>query len=80
MRMVKRKNMETRTTAKGQIVIPASLRKKFGINIGTKVIVTDNGASICLVPITENYLRNLQGSLKGKGLLKTLIEERQKYR
>ena len=72
--------METRTTAKGQIVIPASLRKKFGINIGTKVIVTDNGASICLVPITENYLRNLQGSLKGKGLLKTLIEERQKYR
>jgi len=72
--------METHATSKGQIVIPASLRRKYGIKMGTKVIVTDNGASICLIPVTEQYLRNLQGSLKGKGLLKALIEERQKDR
>jgi hypothetical protein len=48
--------------------------------MGTKVIVTDNGSSICLVPVTEQYLLNLQGSLKGKGALKTLIEERRNDR
>jgi predicted nucleotidyltransferase len=29
-------------------------------------------------PITEEYLKNLQGSLKGKGGLKLLLEERHK--
>jgi len=72
--------METYATTKGQIVIPASLRRKYGIKMGTKVIVTDNGDSICLVPVTEQYLLNLQGSLKGKGALKTLIEERRNDR
>jgi AbrB family looped-hinge helix DNA binding protein len=72
--------METYATTKGQIVIPASLRRKYGIKKGTKVIVTDNGSSICLVPVTEQYLLNLQGSLKDKGALKTLIEERRNDR
>jgi AbrB family looped-hinge helix DNA binding protein len=72
--------METYATTKGQIVIPASLRRKYGIKMGTKVIVTDNGSSICLVPVTEQYLMNLQGSLKGKGALKTLTEERRNDR
>lgn len=70
--------METYATAKGQIVIPADLRRKYGIKNGTKIIVTDAGDSIVLKPITEQYLRNLQGSLKGKGLLKALMEERRK--
>ncbi|MEP6896433.1 MAG: AbrB/MazE/SpoVT family DNA-binding domain-containing protein [Chloroflexota bacterium] len=68
--------METYATVKGQIVIPAALRKKFGIKNGTKIIVTDNENSINLKPITEQYLKNLQGSLKGKGGLKTLMDER----
>ncbi len=72
--------METRVTVKGQIVIPARLRKKYGIRQGTKIIVTDVGNAILLTPVTEEYLRNLQGSLKGKGGLKTLLEERRKDR
>ena len=70
--------METYATVKGQIVIPANLRKKYGIKNGTKIIVTDNGDSIILKPVTEQYLKNLQGSLKGKGGLKVLVEERRK--
>jgi AbrB family looped-hinge helix DNA binding protein len=70
--------METYATIKGQIVIPASLRRKYGIKNGTKIIVIDNGESITLKPVTEQYLKNLQGSLKGKGALKVLVEERQK--
>ena len=70
--------METYVTVKGQIVIPASLRRKYGIKNGTKIIVTDIGDAIILKPMTEQYLRNLQGSLKGKGGLKVLLEERRK--
>ena len=70
--------METYATIKGQIVIPAKLRKKYGIKNGTKIVITDNGDSITLKPVTEQYLKNLQGSLKGKGGLNVLIEERRK--
>lgn len=68
--------METYATVKGQIVIPATLRRKYGIKNGTKIIITDIGDAITLKPVTEQYLKNLQGSLKGKGGLKVLIEER----
>jgi AbrB family looped-hinge helix DNA binding protein len=71
-------NMETYATIKGQIVIPASLRRKYGIKNGTKIIVLDNGESIVLKPITEQYLQKLQGSLKGKGGMQVLLEERRK--
>lgn len=70
--------METYATIKGQIVIPASLRRKYGIKNGTKIIVTDVGDAILLKPVTEQYLKNLQGSLKGRGGLKVLVEERRK--
>lgn len=70
--------METYVTVKGQIVIPAALRRKYGIKNGTKIIVTDIGDAIVLKPVTEQYLRSLQGSLKGKGGLKTLMDERRK--
>ena len=72
------KAMEIRATAKGQIVIPAVLRRKYGIKNGTRIVVIDSGDSIILKPMTEEYLKKLQGSLKGKGGLKTLLDERRK--
>ena len=68
--------METRATAKGQIVIPAILRRKYGIKNGTRIVITDNGNSIVLKPMTEQYLKKLQGSLKGKGALKMLMNDK----
>jgi AbrB family looped-hinge helix DNA binding protein len=78
MRGKENSQVETYATVKGQIVIPASLRRKYGIKNGTKIIVTDIGDAILLKPVTEQYLKNLQGSLKGKGGLKVLVEERRK--
>jgi AbrB family looped-hinge helix DNA binding protein len=69
--------METHATAKGQIVIPAALRRKFGIKAGTRIIIIDNDEKIILRPVTEQYIRKLQGSLKGTGALQALVEERQ---
>jgi AbrB family looped-hinge helix DNA binding protein len=68
--------METYATTKGQIVIPSTLRRKYGIKVGTRILIYDDGESIILKPVTEQYLRNLQGSIKGKGSLKILTEER----
>ncbi len=70
--------METYATIKGQIVIPAPLRRKYGIREGTRIIVSDAGEEIVLRPVNEQYLRKLQGSLKGTGALQALMEERQK--
>lgn len=68
--------MNTRVTTKGQIILPATLRKKYGIVAGTKIMIFDNGDSIMLKPITEKYLKKLQGSLKGLGSLRELQEEK----
>jgi AbrB family looped-hinge helix DNA binding protein len=70
--------METHATTKGQIVIPAILRRKYGIKEGTRILVFDNGDSIVLKPMTDEHLKKLQGSLKGTGALKELIDERRK--
>lgn len=68
--------IKTRVTGKGQFVIPAGLRRKYGIKESARIVISDNGDSIVLKPITEGYLRKLQGSLKGSGALKVLIDER----
>ena len=69
--------METeKVLGKGQIVIPAALRRKYGIKKGTKIIIPDGGDSIILKPLTEPDLRTLQGSLKGKGALQALVDGR----
>ena len=70
--------MKTHVNAKGQIVIPAELRQKYRIKNGTRIIITDNGKEIILKPVTDEYFRKLQGSLKGKGGLKVLTGERSK--
>ena len=70
--------METYATVKGQVVIPAKLRKKFHIKPGTKIHVMEGENEIILKPITEQFYRKLRGSLKGKGVLKALAEERQR--
>jgi AbrB family looped-hinge helix DNA binding protein len=70
--------METYATVKGQIVIPAVLRRKYRIEAGTKIHIIDTGEAILLKPVTEESLRRLQGRLKGKGVLKSLLEERRK--
>ncbi len=74
--------METITTSKGQIVIPAKLRKKFDIKEGTRfqIEIDENGHRIILKPITREYIHSLRGKLKGKGLMKSLKEEKQHER
>ncbi|MFN6962667.1 MAG: AbrB/MazE/SpoVT family DNA-binding domain-containing protein [Pyrinomonadaceae bacterium] len=74
--------METTATTKGQIVIPSSIRQKLGIKSGTRIRVEldEDNAQIILKPITREYVHSLRGRLKGKGLLKELVNERKRER
>jgi len=66
-------------TIKGQIVIPAKIRKKMGIKRGTKICFVDRGDEIILKPLTREYFENMAGVLKTGGKLsKALLEERAK--
>ncbi len=72
--------METIATSKGQIVIPSSIRRKFGITNGTRIQIklSDDESEIILVPLTREYVHRLSGKFKGKGLLKALITEKKR--
>jgi AbrB family looped-hinge helix DNA binding protein len=74
--------METTATTKGQIVIPAEMRKKLMIREGTRIQVEldEEHNRIILTPVTREYIHSLRGSLKGKGALKILEAERRKER
>lgn len=76
---------ETRATEKGQIVIPAALRKKYGIKKGTRIQVYEQDDHIVLNPLSPEMIRarldKLQGIVKGgPSMTKELEEERARDR
>ena len=62
-------------TTKGQIVIPAWLRKEFQIEAGSKAIVQPTPDGILLKPVTRHTIAKLHGILKHKPGDKPLAEE-----
>jgi AbrB family looped-hinge helix DNA binding protein len=71
--------METITTSKGQVVIPAKIRRKLGIREGTHIQIDVDEANkrIILTPVTREYVNSLRGKYKGKGLMKALKAEKE---
>jgi len=68
-------------TVKGQVVIPARLRKKYGIKKGTQVSLYERRGEIVIKPITDEYIRAMAGMTGTKGkLLKALKEEKSRER
>lgn len=74
--------MDTYSTAKGQIVIPVSVRRKLGIKEGTRIRVEldEQGRRVILTPITREYIHSLRGRYRGMGLLEALAAEKSRER
>jgi len=74
--------METSVvTVKGQIVVPAKLRKKYGMNRGTKVAFIEREGKVFIQPLDNNYFENLAGILGTNGdMLKSLMEDKKHER
>ncbi len=67
----------TRVSTKGQIVIPAALRRRHGIRPGTEVQVVDAVDHIVVVVAAADPIKNLRGLLAGGDrLTNLLLEER----
>jgi AbrB family looped-hinge helix DNA binding protein len=68
-------------TTKGQLVIPARLRRRFGIKKGTMVTFVEDDGHIIVQPVTREFIRGLRGSLQGEpSALAALLEERKRER
>ncbi len=67
-------------TSKGQLVIPAELRRKHGIEAGTRVkFLEDHFGRIVLQPITEDYVDRVMGCLaSGPDMLEEWKKEHRK--
>ncbi|MGH9514604.1 MAG: AbrB/MazE/SpoVT family DNA-binding domain-containing protein [Terriglobales bacterium] len=55
----------TTVSSKGQIVIPAELRNKLGIEAGTRIAIQQQENHLILHPITETFIDSLMGCCKG---------------
>ncbi len=51
-------------TSKGQLVVPARLRKKYGIKPGTRVCFIERDGEIVFRPVTPAYIRSVCGMFK----------------
>ena len=68
-------------TTKGQLVIPAKLRRKYSIKEGTQVAFLEQENRLVLQPLTPEFIRSLRGSLKSEpSVLKSLLEDRKRDR
>ncbi|HYA77851.1 MAG TPA: AbrB/MazE/SpoVT family DNA-binding domain-containing protein [Verrucomicrobiae bacterium] len=69
---------EVLVTRKGQITVPISLRRKYGIKEGMKITVEDSGSSIVLKVVPR--FEDLIGIDAGKIDLEKAIEKLDKMR
>jgi antitoxin PrlF len=72
-------------TSKGQLVIPAAIRRRLKIKQGTKVRFIEDNGHLILQPMTPEFIDQVTGSLAGEpslleGLARDRREERERER
>lgn len=68
-------------TTKGQIVVPAKIRRKFGIKKGTKIAFIEQNGKLIIQPLDKSYFESLAGVLGTDGkMLKSLMEDKKRER
>jgi bifunctional DNA-binding transcriptional regulator/antitoxin component of YhaV-PrlF toxin-antitoxin module len=70
-----------RVSAKGWIVIPVAMRRRYHIEPGQQIWIVDYGGVLSLVPAKRNPVSEGRGLLVGKrSLTRALLEDRQRER
>lgn len=66
---------------KGWVVIPAELRRKYGLKPGAEVRIVDYGGVLAIIPAMREPVRQAAGMLKtGKIITDALLEEHRSER
>ena len=68
----------SKVTSKGQIVIPKKIREKYGIHPSTSIRWFEQKEGILMVPDSEDPIIAARGMLKGSGVLKTYMQEKER--
>ncbi|MBU0512465.1 MAG: AbrB/MazE/SpoVT family DNA-binding domain-containing protein [Chloroflexi bacterium] len=73
--------MNVKLSQKGWIVIPAVLRKKYGLEPGADLQVVDYGGVLSIVPAMDDPIKAGAGMLKGTdSLTEAIVEEHRQER
>ncbi len=68
-------------SAKGWLVIPVELRKKYDLQPGARVMLVDYGGVLAIVPVLAKPVEETRGMLKGgRSLVQALKQERKRER
>jgi AbrB family looped-hinge helix DNA binding protein len=68
-----------KATVKGQIVIPADIRRKYRIVKGTRLNIYEQGNMIVAEPLQDDPIQQGRGMLKTGGrILKALVADRKR--
>ena len=68
-------------TTKGQIVVPAKIRRRFGIKKGTKIAFIEQNGKLVIQALDKSYFDGLAGVLGTEGkMLKSLMEDKKRER
>lgn len=71
-------------TSKGQMVVPAGIRRRYGIKPGTRINFVEENGRIIFQPVTREYIRSFRGIFKlkpgEKPATRELREEREAER
>jgi AbrB family looped-hinge helix DNA binding protein len=54
--------------AKGQVVIPVDIRRRFRIEEGTRVAFLEEEGRLVIQPVTDQFIDAMKGMLAGRGL------------
>jgi AbrB family looped-hinge helix DNA binding protein len=73
--------MNVKLSQKGWVVIPAALRKKYGLEPGAELQVVDYGGVLSIIPADDNPIESGAGMVKGDdSLTEAIIEEHRQER
>jgi len=72
--------MKTTVSTRGQVSIPAKLRKKFLIEPETQVEWIEEANAIKIVPLPKDPIKAFRGAGRGRYTSKNLLRDRQRDR
>ncbi|MBM4031508.1 MAG: AbrB/MazE/SpoVT family DNA-binding domain-containing protein [Planctomycetes bacterium] len=70
-----------RMSSRGQVVIPAHIRKKLGLRKGTPLAIREENGAVVIQPATREYFESLAGLLAGgPSMAEELVREHAQQR
>ena len=62
-------------TSKGQLVVPARIRHRYGIKPGTRINFVEENGRVIFQPVSAEYIHSFRGMFKGSAGEKSAVQE-----